>query len=198
MRHPERKHPLIARRRLSVNLKRSLVRGSREASEARLIPLASTCPVAWRYLMRHVSLHPSSFALPLWLRPRSSGHRHMPRQNRLRPALRSRRKISRRAMGEEDGASFNLASLARVFGRAHQYRARPARRTMDRRCGSRAAAARPSASCDNRSAGKRVRPRRYFSADGRPKLTLREWFLNMVPRIRIRRQGSCQASAEHL
>jgi hypothetical protein len=80
------------------------------------IPLPSTCPVAWRYLMRHVSLHPSSFALPLWLRPPSSGHRHMPRQNRLRPALRSRRKISRRAMGEEDGASFNLASLARVLG----------------------------------------------------------------------------------
>jgi hypothetical protein len=96
-----------------------LVRGrcqSYEASEVWLIPLASTCPVAWRYLMRHVSLHPSSFALPLWLRPRSSGHRHMPRQNRLRPALRTRRKISRRAMGQEDGASFNLAWPARVFG----------------------------------------------------------------------------------
>jgi hypothetical protein len=26
------------------------------------IPLPSTCPVAWRYLMRHVSLHPWSFA----------------------------------------------------------------------------------------------------------------------------------------
>jgi len=96
-----------------------LVRGrcqSYEASEVWLIPLASTCPVAWRYLMRHVSLHPSSFALPLWLRPRSSGHRHMPRQNRLRPVLRTRRKISRRAMAEEDGASFNLAWPARVFG----------------------------------------------------------------------------------
>jgi hypothetical protein len=79
-------------------------------------PLPSTCPVAWRYLMRHVSLHPSSFALPPWLRPRSNGHKRMPRQNRLRPSPRSRRKICRRAMGEEDGASFNLASLARVFG----------------------------------------------------------------------------------
>jgi hypothetical protein len=63
--------------------------------------------------------------------------------------------------------------------RAHQYRARPARRTMNRRCRSRAAAARPSASCDSRSAGKRFRPRRYFSADDRPKLTLREWCLNL-------------------
>src|SRR6516165_6591276 len=32
---------------------------SREALEVRFIPLASTCPVAWRCLMRHVSLHPS-------------------------------------------------------------------------------------------------------------------------------------------
>ena len=31
----------------------------------------------------------------------------MPRQNRLRPALGSRRKICRRAMGEEGGASFD-------------------------------------------------------------------------------------------
>src|SRR5215831_19171413 len=89
---------------------------SREALEVWLIPLASTCPVAWRCLMRHVSLHPSSFALPPGLRPRSSGHRHMPRQNRLCPVRRSRRKISRRAMAEEDGASFNLAWPARVFG----------------------------------------------------------------------------------
>ena len=155
-----------------------LVRGrcqSYEASEVWLIPLASTCPVAWRYLMRHVSLHPSSFALPLWLRPRSSGHRHMPRQNRLRPVLRTRRKISRRAMAEEDGASFNLAWPARVFGALiGTGRDRLAARWTDD-CRSRAAAARPSASCDSRSAGKRVRPRRYFSADGRPKLTLREW-----------------------
>src|SRR5262249_12289469 len=86
------------------------------ASEVGLIPLASTCPGAWRWLMRHVSLPPSSFSLPLWLRPRSSGHRHMPRQNRLRPAPRSRRKISRRARGKEGGASFNLARPARVFG----------------------------------------------------------------------------------
>src|SRR6516162_8395861 len=57
--------------------------------------------------MRRVSLHPSSFALPPWLRPRSNGRRHMPRQNRLRPALRSRLKICRRAMGEEGGASFD-------------------------------------------------------------------------------------------
>src|SRR5262245_53112628 len=57
--------------------------------------------------MRRVSLHPSSFALPPWPRPRSNGRRHMPRQNRLRPALRSRRKICRRAMGEEGGASFD-------------------------------------------------------------------------------------------
>ena len=97
-----------------------LVRGrcqSYEASEVWLIPLASTCPVAWRYLMRHVSLHPSSFALPLWLRPRSSGHRHMPRQNRLRPVLRSRRKILgapwRRKMARHSTSLGPLASLAR-------------------------------------------------------------------------------------
>jgi hypothetical protein len=41
-----------------------------------------------------------------------------PRENRSRPAPRSRRKISRRAMGEEGGASFNLASPARAL--AHQ------------------------------------------------------------------------------
>ena len=90
---------------------------SREALEVRFIPLASTCPVAWRYLMRHVSLHPSSFALPLWLRPRSSGHRHMPRQNRLRPVLRSRRKILgapwRRKMARHSTSLGPLASLAR-------------------------------------------------------------------------------------
>src|SRR5262245_30344990 len=57
--------------------------------------------------MRHVSLRPSSFALPLWLRPRSNGHKRMPRQNRLRPSPRSRRKIFRRAMGEEGGESFD-------------------------------------------------------------------------------------------
>src|SRR5262245_1766922 len=80
---------------------------SREALEVRFIPLASTCPVAWRCLMRHVSLHPSSFALPPWLRPRSNGHRRMPRQNRLRPSPHSLRKICRRAMGEAGGASFD-------------------------------------------------------------------------------------------
>src|SRR5262245_57586216 len=80
---------------------------SREALEVRLIPLASTCPVAWRCLMRHVSLHPSSFALPPGLRPRSNGHRRMPRQNRLRPSPHSLRKICRRAMGEAGGASFD-------------------------------------------------------------------------------------------
>src|SRR5258708_4184894 len=71
------------------------------------IPLPSTCPVAWRYLMRHVSLHPSSFALPPWLRPRTKGHKRMARQNRLRPSPRSRRKICRRAMEEEGGESFD-------------------------------------------------------------------------------------------
>src|SRR5262249_6224437 len=70
-------------------------------------PLPSTCPVAWRYLMRHVSLHPSSFALPQWLRPRSNGHKRMPRQNRLRPSPRSRRKICQRAMEEEGDASLD-------------------------------------------------------------------------------------------
>src|SRR5260370_14369434 len=80
---------------------------SREALEVRFILLASTCPVAWRCLMRHVSLHPSSFALPPGLRPRSNGHRRMPRQNRLRPSPHSLRKICRRAMGEEGGASFD-------------------------------------------------------------------------------------------
>ncbi len=87
-------------------------------AKVRLIPLGLTCPVAWRCLMRPVSLHPSSFALPLWLRPRSSGHRHMPPQSRLRPAPRSRRKISRRAMEEEGGASFNLACVSRRRKRA--------------------------------------------------------------------------------
>src|SRR5262249_22797591 len=80
---------------------------SREALEVRFIPLASTCPVAWRCLMRHVSLHPSSFALPPGLRPRSNGHRRMPRQNRLRPSPHSLRKICRRAMGEAGGESFD-------------------------------------------------------------------------------------------
>src|SRR5262249_9648403 len=79
----------------------------REALEVWFIPLASTCPVAWRCLMRHVSLHPSSFALPPGLRPRSNGHRRMPRQNRLRPSPHSLRKICRRAMGEAGGASFD-------------------------------------------------------------------------------------------
>src|SRR5262249_31706588 len=83
------------------------LRRSREALEAGFIHLASTCPVTWRCWMRRVSLHPSSFALPPWLRPRSNGRRHMPRQNRSRPALRSRLKICRRAMGEEGGASFD-------------------------------------------------------------------------------------------
>src|SRR5262249_1671398 len=80
---------------------------SREALEVRFIPLVSACPVAWRCLMRHVSLHPSSFALPPGLRPRSNGHRRMPRQNRLRPSPHSLRKICRRAMGEAGGESFN-------------------------------------------------------------------------------------------
>src|SRR5215813_15656118 len=80
-------------------------------------PLPSTCPVAWRYLMRHVSLHPSSFALPQWLRPRSNGHKRMPRQNRLRPSPRSRRKICRRAMEEEGGASFD-----HLVGEGEQHR----------------------------------------------------------------------------
>src|SRR6516162_4126114 len=80
---------------------------SREALEVRFIPLVSTCPVAWRCLMRHVSLHPSSFALPPGLRPRSNGHRRMPRQNRLRPSPHSLRKICRRAMGEAGGESFD-------------------------------------------------------------------------------------------
>src|SRR5262249_16801511 len=47
------------------------------------------CPVAWRCLMRHVSLHPSSFALPPGLRLRSNGHTLMPGQNRLRPSQSS-------------------------------------------------------------------------------------------------------------
>src|SRR5438552_5583883 len=83
------------------------LRRSREALEAGFIHLASTCPVTWRCWMRHVSLHPSSFALPPWLRPRSNGRKRMPRQNRLRPAPRSHRKSSRRAMGEEGGGSFD-------------------------------------------------------------------------------------------
>src|SRR5262249_57056524 len=83
------------------------LRWSCEALEAGFTHLASKCPVTWRCWMRHVSLHPSSFALPLWLRPRSNGHKRMPRQNRLRPSPRSRRKICRRAMGEEGGESFD-------------------------------------------------------------------------------------------
>src|SRR4029453_2356491 len=83
------------------------------------IPLPSTCPAAWRCLMRHVSLHPSSFALPLWLRPRSNGHKRMPRQNRLRPSPRSRRKICRRAMEEEGGESFDHLVGAGEQGRRH-------------------------------------------------------------------------------
>src|SRR5207249_4495857 len=83
------------------------LRRSREALEAGFIHLASTCPVTWRCWMRHVSLHPSSFALPPGLRPRSNGRKRMPRQNRLRPAPRSHRKSSRRAMGEEGGGSFD-------------------------------------------------------------------------------------------
>jgi hypothetical protein len=79
----------------------------RDGSKVRLIPHTSTCPAAWRCLMRHVSLHPSSFALPPWLRPRSNGHKRMPRQNRLRPSPRSRRKICRRAMGKEGGESLD-------------------------------------------------------------------------------------------
>src|SRR5215510_10519139 len=91
---------------------------SREALEVRFIPLASTCPVAWRCLMRHVSLHPSSFALPPGLRPRSNGHRRMPRQNRLRPSPHSLRKICRRAMGEAGGESFDhlVGELLEVQG----------------------------------------------------------------------------------
>src|SRR6266513_428810 len=83
------------------------LRRSREALEAGFIHLASTCPVTWRCWMRHVSLHPSSFALPPWLRPRSNGHRRMPRQNHLRPSPRSRRKICRHAMGQEGDESFD-------------------------------------------------------------------------------------------
>jgi hypothetical protein len=83
------------------------LRRSREALEAGFIHLASTCPVTWRCWMRHVSLHPSSFDLPPWLRTRSNGHRRMPRQSRLRPSPRSRQKICRRAMGEEGGESFD-------------------------------------------------------------------------------------------
>ena len=81
-------------------------RRSRELPVKRLTPPVSTSPVAWQCLRRPVSLHPSSFALPPWLRPRSSGHRHMPRQNRLRRAPRSRRKISRRAMGRKVARHF--------------------------------------------------------------------------------------------
>src|SRR6266567_3552716 len=90
---------------------------SREALEIRFIPLPSTCPVAWRYLIRHVSLHPSSFALPPGLRPRSNGHRRMPRQNRLRPSPHSLRKICRRAMGEAGGESFDHLVGAGEHGR---------------------------------------------------------------------------------
>ena len=77
---------------------------------------------AWGYTIEGRSLHPLSFALPQWLRPRSSGHRHMPPQSRLRPAPRSRRKISRRAMREEGGASFNLASPACALARQRSNR----------------------------------------------------------------------------
>src|SRR5262245_36072691 len=90
-----------------LSMREEIPSQSREALEVRFIPLASTCPVAWRCLMRHVSLHPSSFALPPGLRPRSNGHRRMPRQNRLRPSPHSLRKIYRRAMGEAGGESFD-------------------------------------------------------------------------------------------
>src|SRR5262249_34774567 len=94
------------------------LRWSCEALEAGFTHLASKCPVTWRCWMRHVSLHPSSFALPPWLRPRSNGHRRMPRQSRLRPSPRSRRKICRRAMGEEGGESFDHLVCAREqYGR---------------------------------------------------------------------------------
>ena len=99
-------------------------------------------------------------------------------------------------MAEEDGASFNLAWPARVFGALiGTGRDRLAARWTDDAGLAPQPRGRPHHA--SRSAGKRVRPRRYFSADGRPKLTLREWCLNMVPRIRIRRQGSCQTSPEH-
>src|SRR5438093_7858184 len=80
---------------------------ARSFREAGFIHLASTCPVTWRCWMRHVSLHPSSFALPPWLRPRSNGHRRMPRQSHLRPSPHSRRKICRHAMGQEGDESFD-------------------------------------------------------------------------------------------
>src|SRR5439155_129487 len=90
-----------------------------DGPKVRLIPFASTCPAAWRCLMRHVSLHPSSSALPPRLRPRSNGHRRMPRQNRLRPSPRSRRKICRRAMGEEGGESLDHLVSAGKQRRRH-------------------------------------------------------------------------------
>lgn len=63
--------------------------------------------------------------MPPWLRPQSSDHRHMPPQSPLRPALRSRWKISLHARGQEDGASFQSSRARRGF--SSNARANPAK-----------------------------------------------------------------------
>jgi hypothetical protein len=64
----------------------------------------------------------SSIVICLASTASSSVERHMLQQNRLRPARCSRRKISRRAMGEEGGVSFNLASPACALARQRSNR----------------------------------------------------------------------------
>jgi hypothetical protein len=94
-------------------------------------------------------------------------------------------------MAEEDGASFNLTWPARVFGALiGTGRDRLAARWTD----DAGLAPQPRGRPHHAIAAARANE---FDLGGIFQLTLREWCLNMVPRIRIRRQGSCQASAEH-
>jgi hypothetical protein len=86
---------------------------SRETLEVPLIPLASTSLVVWRCLMRPSRFIHRHLLCLYGFGLGGAAIDHMLRQNRLRPLPRSRQKISRHATGEEDGASFNLASPAR-------------------------------------------------------------------------------------